>query len=193
MKRNSRSSDKSSGMQDSIHMKQSSRGPDKSPGRSVGKGSGRISIGSALSWAAVVVWMAFIFYLSSQVAEQSNQLSTGITETIIGIIRKLIPNAKPDLNSFNHFVRKNAHFFAYLVLGLLTSNVLVKNKPHSYKRALFALLICALYAVSDEVHQLYVPGRGSQVTDVLIDSAGALVGSGFYFILSRLRHRAISA
>ena len=165
-------------------MKQSSRDTDKS--------SGRISIGSVLSWVAVIVWMAFIFYLSAQVAEQSNQLSTGITETIIGIIRKLIPNAKPDLNSFNHFVRKNAHFFAYLVLGLLTSNALGRNKAHSYRRALFALLICALYAVSDEVHQLYVPGRGGQATDVLIDSAGALVGSGLYFILTRLRHRAIN-
>lgn len=185
-------------------MKQSNRGLGKSSGkassRSMGKGSGkgsgkslgRISIGSVLSWVAVIVWMAFIFYLSAQVAEQSNQLSTGITETIIGFIRKLIPNAKPDLRSFNHFVRKNAHFIAYLVLGLLTSNALRKNKSHSYKRALLALLICAIYAISDEVHQLYVPGRGGQATDVLIDSAGALVGSGLYFILTRLRHRAIN-
>ncbi len=165
-------------------MKRSSRDTDKS--------SGRMSIGSALSWVVMIVWMAFIFYLSAQVAEQSNQLSTGITEAIIGIIRKLAPNADPDLNSFNHFVRKNAHFMAYLVLGLLTSNALGKNKPYRYKITLFALMICALYAVSDEVHQLYVPGRGGQFRDVLIDSAGALVGSGLYFILIRFRHRAIN-
>lgn len=149
-------------------------------------------IGSILSWAAVIFWMAFIFFLSAQVAEQSSQLSTGITEAIVGIIRKLIPNAELDLNSFNHFVRKNAHFMAYLVLGLLTSNALGKNKLHRCKRGLFALLICVLYAISDEVHQLFVPGRGGQAADVLIDSVGALFGVGLYLALMKLCPRAIN-
>ncbi len=37
-----------------------------------------------------------------------------------------------------------------------------------------------LYAVSDEVHQLFVPGRGGQLTDVIIDTAGAGAGLGIY-------------
>jgi VanZ family protein len=44
-------------------------------------------------------------------------------------------------------------------------------------------VFCVLYAVSDEVHQLFVPGRGAQVTDVLIDNAGAFVGIGIYEVL----------
>ncbi|WP_431191604.1 VanZ family protein [Peribacillus frigoritolerans] len=40
-----------------------------------------------------------------------------------------------------------------------------------------AILIYALYAISDEVHQLFVIGRGPQVKDVLIDSAEAIVGT----------------
>ena len=37
-------------------------------------------------------------------------------------------------------------------------------------------MFCSLYAISDEVHQLFVPGRGAQVKDVFIDIAGAAVG-----------------
>ena len=44
------------------------------------------------------------------------------------------------------------------------------------KVILLAFLICGLYAISDEIHQLYVQGRSGQVSDVLIDSSGALVG-----------------
>ena len=44
-----------------------------------------------ISWALVISWMAVIFMLSSQVAEQSNELSTGITQTVIEIIQKATP------------------------------------------------------------------------------------------------------
>ena len=47
-----------------------------------------------------------------------------------------------------------------------------------------ALGICII--VSDEVHQLFVPGRGAQVKDVLIDSAGAIVGICIYVLASRV-------
>ena len=49
-----------------------------------------------------------------------------------------------------------------------------------------SFLVCVLYAISDEVHQLFVPGRGAQVKDVFIDSAGAIVGVGLYLIISRI-------
>ncbi|MFP5109854.1 VanZ family protein [Neobacillus sp. C211] len=45
--------------------------------------------------------------------------------------------------------------------------------------------ICVLFAVSDEFHQLFVAGRGAQVKDVFIDSAGAIVGIVIYGIVNR--------
>lgn len=129
-----------------------------------------------LSWTAVILWMALIFNLSSQVAEQSRQLSTGITEFIIQTIEKINPNADFNINSFSHIVRKNAHFFAYLILGVLVLNALRRCGVSGYKSLALALGICILYAISDEVHQLFVPGRGGQVRDVILDSAGAAVG-----------------
>lgn len=129
-----------------------------------------------ISWAAVIIWMVLIFNLSSQVAEQSNQLSTGITEAIVKTIEKIAPNVEFDISGFNHIVRKNAHFFAYLVLGILVLNAFRRNEIYGYKNVILAIIVCILYAASDETHQLFVPGRGGQVRDVIIDSTGAGVG-----------------
>ncbi|MDP4182402.1 MAG: VanZ family protein, partial [Bacillota bacterium] len=133
-----------------------------------------------ISWVAVLFWMVLIFNLSSQAAEKSNQLSTGITKTVFDTVKKVCPNINFDIDSLNQIIRKDAHFFAYLVLGLLVLNALRRSGLYGYKCILIALLICVLYAISDEVHQLYVPGRGPSVKDVLIDSSGSLIGTGFY-------------
>jgi VanZ family protein len=71
-----------------------------------------MTLNKIFSWAAVIFWMALIFYLSHQPATESNGLSTGITETIIKTVEKIAPNANFDIRSFNHMVRKNAHFIA---------------------------------------------------------------------------------
>jgi VanZ family protein len=125
--------------------------------------------------------MFLIFKLSSQVAEQSNQLSSGIIEAIIKLIDKIAPNSDFELNNINHIVRKNAHFIAYFVLGLLVMNAL-KLKNFGYKYTMIAISICVLYAISDEVHQLVIPGRSGVAKDALIDSAGASVGIGVYLL-----------
>lgn len=76
-------------------------------------------------------------------------------------------------------VRKSAHFFAYLVLGVLVVNSLKVFGVTGPRLYMSAILVCILYAVTDEVHQLFVPGRGCQLRDVLIDSVGAGVGITF--------------
>ena len=83
-----------------------------------------MSVRKFLSWTAVILWMALIFYSSHQPAADSNELSTGIIEVIIQTIEKVAPNMELDIRSLNHIVRKNAHFFAYLVLGVLVINAL---------------------------------------------------------------------
>jgi len=108
-------------------------------------------------------------------------------------VEKVAPKSEFNVDRFNHIIRKNAHFFVYLVLGILVMNALEKQlriengelrikkfKDYSSKRLALALGICVLYAISDEVHQLFVPGRGPQVKDVFIDSAGACVGIMIY-------------
>lgn len=152
----------------------------------------RNNAGMILPWVAVILWMSLIFYLSSQAAEQSAQLSNGITEAIIRIIEKIAPNIKPDIGGISYFIRKNAHFTAYMVLGILASNALVRHRPGrgtGRYNSIFAFLLCVAYAISDEMHQLFVPGRAGQAMDVLIDSAGALFGIGMFFVFRKLCRR----
>jgi VanZ family protein len=130
--------------------------------------------------------MALIFKLSSQPAVESWKVSGEVTNINIKVIDKVTPNTntKFNVNEFNHIVRKNAHFFIYLGLGVLTVNALRRKGIVRYKS--IALLICVLYAASDEFHQIFVPGRGPGVGDVLIDSAGALVGILIYLGIKKL-------
>jgi VanZ family protein len=144
-----------------------------------------------LSWIAVILWMFLIFVLSAQPAPRSNGLSQKVTEVIIEKVGLLVPldiktSTTTDLiKRFNHIVRKCAHVSEYFVLGALVMNAMKTSKVLKFKALIFSVLICILYAISDELHQLFVPGRGAQVMDVLIDSAGAIAGIGCIFLIKR--------
>jgi VanZ family protein len=131
-----------------------------------------------LSWVAVILWMVLIFCLSNQPATQSAALSTGIAELIVQSIEKVTHYFGFDIAQFDYIVRKNAHFFVYFVLGMLVLHALKRSGMSRYRAIRIALLICVLYAISDEIHQQFVPGRGPGIKDVFIDSAGAMVGIG---------------
>jgi VanZ family protein len=139
-----------------------------------------------LAWLLVLAWMLLIFQFSSQVAEDSSRLSSGLTEVIVDTIAQVMPNAHWDLEGFHTFVRKNAHFFAYLILGVLVRFALGRSVVRGRKGIAIAFAVCVLYAISDEIHQLSVPGRSGQVSDVLIDSAGAALGLALYLGVGRL-------
>lgn len=105
-------------------------------------------------------------------------------------IETIAPDQDFNVGAFHHYVRKNAHFFAYLVLGILVLNALRSSNIAGYRRAASAaLLICVLYAMSDEVHQLFIAGRSGEVRDVLIDSAGASIGLGIWMVIGRIVKR----
>lgn len=140
---------------------------------------------TGIAWALVILWMAIIFMLSHQPASVSSSLSNGITETIIKAIEKVMPGADFDIRDFHYIVRKNAHFIAYFVLGALTVNALRKSGIHGFRNLAFSFCVCVLYAISDEMHQLFIPGRSGEARDVLIDSAGACVGIGVFSLLTK--------
>ena len=87
--------------------------------------------------------------------------------------------------SFAHagrLIRKSAHFIAYLILGLLVSHARKSEASTAYvwKQRGTSLLLCVAYAISDEFHQIFVPGRGPLLKDVLIDGSGAALGIVLY-------------
>lgn len=61
------------------------------------------------------------------------------------MVEKFTPNTEINIRSFNHIIRKNAHLFAYLFLGILTSNGLRNSKITGKRNFILALSICILY------------------------------------------------
>ncbi len=137
------------------------------------------------SWIALILWMALIFSLSSQVEVQSNELSKGITGIIVRAVGKIAPGGEFDARALNHIVRKTAHFLLYFILGILAGDALRRSGVEGYWWVILTLGICLLYAGTDELHQLLVPGRGGQLTDVLIDGTGAAIGIGLYWLVAK--------
>lgn len=147
----------------------------------------KINLKRVLRWGMVFAWMLVIFILSAQKSSDSDSLSSGITRFVLNIINGLLPRIEIEFSAFSHFVRKSAHFIAYLILGVLSLHAIDKEKNPTAKWFIKAFLICVLYAMSDEFHQLYVPGRSGELRDVLLDSTGSLVGIlGYIFILHRV-------
>lgn len=116
--------------------------------------------------------MTVIFVFSAQPATESSALSGRAT----GFLAKLLGGElAQQLQWLEFIVRKTAHFSEYGLLGVLAGGLLLAY-GHPPRRQWIALAGCAAYAVSDELHQAFVPGRSPGLRDVCIDSAGACAG-----------------
>ncbi len=144
-----------------------------------------------VTWVLAIAWMFIIFTMSSQVREVSLGLSTSISQRIVYVVEKISPVKGMNLNisSIDHLLRKFAHFFSYLLLGILVIRVLIVSKIRSMNLYALSLIICIVYAISDEFHQGFVPGRGPQIFDVMIDSTGSFIGLLLYRILIEFKKR----
>ena len=140
----------------------------------------------SISWIAAFSWMAVIFYLSHQPGSASSDLSSGIVATLLNFIDQVAPNLDLDVESFHTFVRKNAHFMAYLLLSLLSLNAWRSSGFGSWKQLFLGFGMCVLFAMTDEIHQLFIAGRSGEARDVLIDSAGASLGLVLYTAIGKL-------
>lgn len=132
-----------------------------------------------ISSLLLIGWMGLIFYLSHQNADDSSLLSGGLIEKVIGF---LFPDISVEalenlVVSLQFIVRKGAHFTIYAVLGVLSFITFITyNAMPLALRTFLSLLVSVVYSVSDEYHQTFVKGRSGELRDVLIDSAGALLG-----------------
>ena len=141
-------------------------------------------------WAAFILmllWMGLIFFFSAQEAPNSSRQSMGIVKIIKAVAEKVTSSAKDfDMSfweSIERLIRKMAHGFIYLVLGVLAMNYMMCFKRG--KKELISALICFTYALSDEFHQLFVPGRSGQLSDVFVDFTGSVLGIILFSVLYR--------
>lgn len=151
---------------------------------------------------AVVGWMLVIFLLSSQTAVTSNTNSKAAAEMILkatgqavgqDAVRAADTNVKysnSELEKFNLVLRKCSHSIAYFILAILILFATDRNHIKGHKFIFISFAICAVYAVTDEIHQHFVPGRSSAITDVMIDCVGGALGIVLYVaVMKGLSHR----
>lgn len=133
-----------------------------------------------------------IFMFSAKPAEESQEQSYFIGRGIADFVQRLggFSWTKEQRQMFveviDFYVRKSAHATEYAILGILWMGVFTsfdKALPVS-RRWVWAY--GSIYAISDEIHQYFVPGRACQVRDMLIDSTGVLIGVLFYLGCARI-------
>lgn len=133
-----------------------------------------------------------IFYFSNQIADDSNMQSSRVVNFIAKIIPAIRDMQEPDKTILleeilTPIVRKGAHFSIYTLLGILTVNYAFTYKGRSfYQKGLIAFAFCVFYAITDEIHQAFIPGRSNEIRDVLIDSLGALTGILLSIIITKI-------
>jgi len=164
--------------------------------------------------------MGFIFYNSSNNGNMSNERSYNILDNLRKEYRQIKENkiVSKDVNSnvqiktqkdqvksvymnptenreekLNLIIRKNAHAFEYFILAILVSGVLFEFNVKGAKALICIMFVCLFYAVTDEFHQMFVPGRSSLVSDVLIDFLGSLIGIftfyAIYYLLYKIKFK----
>ena len=133
-----------------------------------------------LSVILLICWMAVIFFFSAQDATVSDTTSGKFIETIAEKVypdfEELSPAEKVEfVEKYQFITRKAAHVAAYALLGILAFLTFISYvKMRFLARISWAGLISLAYAAGDEYHQSFVPGRGCEVRDFLIDAAGAI-------------------
>ncbi len=130
-------------------------------------------------WAALL-WMTVIFLFSARPGPESSMDSAWVGMLILRLVRpgfSALPKAEQlrMADGISFIVRKCAHATEYAILSGLIWNALKGCFSISIKRRAFlAWGFTVLYAITDEIHQMFVPGRSCELRDVLIDAAGAL-------------------
>jgi VanZ family protein len=119
-----------------------------------------------LWWGLAAAWMGLIFYFSAQTNFD------------------FVPE-RWQVDPVSWAV----HFGEYAVLALLLWQALRATPRLSRRATSLAFILTVLYAISDEWHQFYVPGRYSDVRDVMVDALGALVALLLAQRLQRQRDR----
>ncbi|HWO76912.1 MAG TPA: VanZ family protein [Bacillus sp. (in: firmicutes)] len=140
-----------------------------------------------LWFIATLVWLIVIF-LFTQLPYFNGAHTEAVINKTMTSVNETAPTVKEAAGiSINFIVRKSAHFTVFGILAFLIWNCL-KTYRFSYT---FAWILTFIYAMSDEWHQSFIPGREASFRDVLIDSFGALIVLSLVFIVNNHRKRSV--
>ncbi|MFD0697840.1 VanZ family protein [Paenibacillus sp. GCM10027628] len=148
----------------------------------------------------IILWFGLIFALSSQSYQEQDikpilkkelsdkTITNHFAGTSFSYGSHLISiKADGAFGFIEFFIRKSAHLLVYSVLGMLIARLFKSLTHWRLSRSYFcSVLICAVYAATDEFHQSFVPGRTALVTDVVLDTCGAALGILLYLSISQI-------
>lgn len=125
-----------------------------------------------ISAVTLLAVLTIIFILSAQNGEKSSSTSGFFTELIEAIFGQ---PANEDI------IRTLAHFCEFAGLGFLMCNFIFALKDKL--RPFLSIIFSVFYAITDEIHQIFVPERACQLSDLAVDSAGIVLGVAVFCII----------
>ncbi len=135
-------------------------------------------------WATTVAWAALIYYLSS--GTYGWGFTAWLLREVLNFLHIEVTGATFTL--LHNSIRKLAHLTEYMMLALLLYGSLSAGRDFSWRPrpALICLAMAAVYSLTDEFHQWFVPGRGASLVDCGIDTSGAVLGVTLIYLRNRL-------
>ena len=118
-----------------------------------------------LSIILVILWALLIFFLSNQTSDVSGSESKAIISSVIHV---------NNINYVDNILREMMHFIEYFILVILLINCF--NQYKIDRKITISIMISFIYIVSDEIHQIFVPGRAFEYLDIGLDLSGAILG-----------------
>lgn len=133
-------------------------------------------------YGPLVVWAVLIFIGSG------NVLSAEHTSVLLNAVKWLFPSASPSSLSWTHFlIRKAGHLTEYAILATFAAHAFRNSSKEFLRRRwfLFSFGLAAIYSLTDEFHQSFIPSRTASIYDSMIDSAGALIALTIIWLWNR--------
>ena len=147
----------------------------------------------------VLIGCITIFCFSEFSAGESTKQSRGLTYNIVKVLNgnKLSEKELTKLTKkVNPVIRKIAHFSIYMILAIFTymfiEELNIKSKSEKEKlrkNIIYTCIFCIIYAIFDEIHQIYVPGRTGKAIDVIIDTLGSCMGITLLLVNNIIKRR----
>lgn len=137
----------------------------------------------------IILWMILVFYLSNQGADDSAELSGGLTRKVLQILHIIDGKTVEEQAIIETIFRKLAHFCLYTLGGILILLYINLYKITDNNKVIISWTIGTAYAITDELHQLFVPGRSGEIRDVCLDSLGLITGIILLLIFLKIIER----
>lgn len=140
----------------------------------------------------LLVWLSVIFLFSAQPAAESEEVSGSVSYRVVAACNRIFDKDMTEAvvlswaKRIDYPIRKAAHMTEYAILAILTAVCMLGYRKWERRIWWGALLFTVGYAATDELHQLYVPGRAGRLSDVCIDGLGAVIGLLLFGIVLKL-------